>query len=418
MADQSFQPPVAYDADIILPQGNMEHHIVFLLDVDALAGCIKNSGSVSLAEDYSGQMERNHVPNGREGDGKFLPDRLAEALTRLSQVYTQLHGLPTAVSYHMISTKSKFTQEKIEMLKTKIANNPALAEVGAGTQNAGGAGGSSKGPETRTPFTVHAEMYALLKAIGEPVPEGSAYGPSSSSWLENIGHHVQQTVSRFLVAMNAAAAHRCAKVKAATFVLVTPAPLQGRPVRPLDPLAPELLAALRQVNARFMWLDPAGGADVTHKAQMEMAVAAAATSVGEAQPIAVTESDLAEVQLALALSSHWRLEGAHADCMTSQPGLILPLLPVAWLPVADVFRSKAVLETIVRRIVAQGPPDPFGPLRAGFNLVAFPGYVTQFTSQKWIYQVWSETTTLTTTSYLRGIIANRYLKLPPLRVRA
>ncbi|GIL73431.1 hypothetical protein Vretifemale_3550 [Volvox reticuliferus] len=318
----------------------------------------------------------------------------------------------------MISTKSKFTQEKIEMLKAKIANNPALSEVGTGVQNAGGVGGSSKGTETRTPFNVHAEMYALLKAIGEPGSEGSAYGPSSSSWLENIGYHVQQTVSRFVVAMNAAAAQRCAKVKAATFVLVTPAPLQGRPVRPLDPLGPELLALLRQVNARFMWLDPAGGADVTHKAQMEVAVAAAATSVGEGQPVAVLESDLAEVQLTLALSSHWRLDGAHADCMAPQPGLILPLLPVAWLPVADVFRSKAVLETIVRRIVAQGPPDPFGPLCPGFNLVAFPGYVTQFTSKKWIYQVWSETTTLTTASYLRGIIANRCLKLPPLRVRA
>lgn len=48
-------------------------------------------------------------------------------------------------------------------------------------------------------------------------------------------------------------------------------------------------------------------------------------------------------------SSHWRLDGAPAECMAPQRGLLLPLLPVAWVPVADIFHSNgtpSVMSTV------------------------------------------------------------------------
>ncbi|GFR49550.1 hypothetical protein Agub_g11595, partial [Astrephomene gubernaculifera] len=203
---------------------------------------------------------------------------------------------------------------------------------------------------------------------------------------------------------------------------------------PAQPLVPELLAGLRQVNARFLWLDPSGDGEGSHKQRMEAAVEAATAAVTASAGGRVAEAagDLApaEVQLAMLLSSHWRLDSAAASsCLAPNPTLGLPWRPVAWLPVRH---KRITLEFMVCSMVL--PPAPTAATQpaaapgaasgksgaAGEAVSGLRSYARfkEFETSPWFWHVWSETLGLGFLYYLNRIPTQPLLCLPSIKINA
>ncbi|KXZ53428.1 hypothetical protein GPECTOR_7g1326 [Gonium pectorale] len=197
-------------------------------------------------------------------------------------------------------------------------------------------------------------------------------GFSASSWLSNVVHHVGMAAGKYAAAMQKAAASREPKssVRAAWFVLVMAPPPAGAAVNAPDAMPAEVLTALRQVNARFLILDPSGTVHPGLEQRMSAAVSAAVECAagGEAPPLGEAP---AEVQLARFLSAHWQLDGPDGnEALRPHDNLGIPLLPVAWLPVRSLFdkcmdhRGKvdAPAKNAPGQALKRGPPGSQKPV--------------------------------------------------------
>ncbi|GFR49549.1 hypothetical protein Agub_g11594, partial [Astrephomene gubernaculifera] len=225
MADASTPRAGMMDGAVGFQQLQPEQHLVFLLDVDAL------SSQAPADASHASQANNNHHTSasaygGRPGDDKLVTENVPELQTRISQVFAQLNNIPTAVSYGLISSKSKFIYERISKLKVSVASSSCPSGVVPATTS--GNAGNGKISSPRTPRDIHWEMRELLIALRsqsasaggpaaasggaataiEGVASGAAAAPATaaacSTWLDTVTHHVQQSASRYVAAMQAA----------------------------------------------------------------------------------------------------------------------------------------------------------------------------------------------------------------------